>query len=106
MKQEQTKAECLAQCDFKEEIMANTFGQSKANQDSTWMNNKELNPQENSSVTNDSLEESDNPGDTTWRPTDDTLESPTDSEFDDAEAKKRDRNTDSETPGLNPSVGG
>lgn len=84
--------------------MANTFGQSKANEDSTWTNNKELNPQENSSVTNDSLEESDNQGDTTWRPTDSALESPTDSEFDDSEAKKRDRNINTESPGLSPDI--
>ncbi|HEY0771990.1 MAG TPA: hypothetical protein VGD31_16805 [Sphingobacteriaceae bacterium] len=85
--------------------MANTFGQSKANEDSTWMNNKELNPQENSSVTNDSIEESDNQGDTTWRPTDDKLESPTSSAFDDSEAKKRDRNIETDSPGINPGAG-
>ena len=85
--------------------MANTFGQSKANEDSTWMNNKELNPQENSSVTNDSLEESDTPGDATWRPTDESVESPTSSEFDDSEAKKRDQNIESESPGIDPSIG-
>ena len=33
--------------------MANTFGQSKANETSAWQNNKEMNPQENSSVTDD-----------------------------------------------------
>jgi hypothetical protein len=85
--------------------MANTIGQSKANEDNTWMNNKELNPQENSSVTNDSIEDSDNQGDSTWRPTDSALESPTDSEFDDSEAQKRDRNIESESPGINPGVG-
>ena len=84
--------------------MANTFGQSKANEDSTWGNNKELNPQENSSVTNDSIEDSDNPGDTTWRPTDSVLESPTSAEFDEAEAKKRDKNIHTESPGLNPDI--
>ena len=84
--------------------MANTFGQSKANEDSTWGNNKELNPQENSSVTNDSIEESDSQGDSTWRPTDSAVESPTNSEFDDSEAKKRDRNIESESPGLNPDI--
>jgi hypothetical protein len=84
--------------------MANTFGQSKANEDSTWMNNKEMNPQENSSVTNDSFEDSDNPGDSTWRPTDAGVESPTNSEFDDSEAKKRDKNIHTETPGLKPGI--
>jgi len=84
--------------------MANTFGQSKANETSAWQNNKELNPQENSAVTDDALEESDSQGDTTWRPTDSKLESPTDSEFDDSEARKRDRNIETETPGLNPGI--
>ena len=83
--------------------MANTFGQKKAD-DSAWKNNKEMNPQENSSVTNDSVEESDNQGDTTWRPSDSTLESPTNSEFDDAEAAKRNENIKSETPGLTPDI--
>lgn len=86
--------------------MANTFGQSKANEDNTWMNNKEMNPQENSSVTNDSFEESDNPGDRTWRPTDSPLESPTDSEFDDSEAKKREKNIETDSPGLKPDIAG
>jgi len=84
--------------------MANTFGQSKSSEDNTWMNNKELNPQENSSVTNDSVEDSDNQGDTSWRPTDSAPESPTNSEFDDSEAKKRDQNINSETPGLKPDI--
>ena len=80
----------------------NTFGQSKANEESAWQNNKEMNPQVNSSVTddendNDSTQES-------WRPTDDALESPTSDEFDNAEAAKRNENIKSETPGLHPDI--
>ena len=84
--------------------MANTFGQSKANEDNTWMNNKEMNPQENSSVTNEATLDSDGTSDSGWRPADDPLESPTSSEFDDSEAKKRDRNIESESPGLSPDI--
>ena len=84
--------------------MANTFGQSKANETSEWQNNKEMNPAENSSVTDDAVEDSDSQGDTSWRPTDSSLESPTNSEFDEAEAKKRDQNVKSETPGLHPDI--
>jgi hypothetical protein len=84
--------------------MGNTFGQSKAD-DSTWGNNKELNPQENSSVTNDATQDNDGMSDSAWRPTDSALESPTNSEFDNSEAKKRDQNIESESPGINPGVG-
>ena len=83
--------------------MANTFGQSKAD-DSSWGNNKEMNPQENSSVTNDATQDNDGMTDSAWRPTDSALESPTDSAFDDSEAKKRDQNIKSESPGLNPDI--
>jgi hypothetical protein len=84
--------------------MANTFGQSKANDTSAWQNNKEMNPQENSSVTDDVFDENDEPGEDSWRPTDAPVESPTDEAFDDAEAKKRNKNIHSETPGLNPDI--
>lgn len=82
--------------------MANNFGQSKANETSAWQNNKEMNPQVNSAVTDDAIEESDKQGDTTWRPTDEKVESPTNSEFDNAEAQKRNENIETETPGLKP----
>ncbi len=84
--------------------MTNTFGQSKANEDNTWKNNKEMNPPENSSVKNDCAEFKDKPEDQTWRPTDSPLESPTDSEFDDSEAKKREKNIETDSPGLNPDI--
>lgn len=84
--------------------MANTFGQSKANETSAWQNNKEMNPQENSSVTDDIVDENDQQGDTSWRPTDSAVESPTDEVFDDEEAKKRNKNIQSETPGLHPDI--
>lgn len=84
--------------------MANTFGQSKANETSAWQNNKELNPQVNSAVTDDAVEQNDSQGDTSWRPTDEQVESPTDSQFDDSEAQKRNENIKSETPGLTPDI--
>ena len=84
--------------------MANTFGNSKATETSAWQSNKELNIAENSSVTDDVFDEKDEHGDTTWRPTDSPLESPTDEEFDEAEAKKRNKNIESETPGLTPDI--
>lgn len=84
--------------------MANTFGQKTAD-DSAWKNNKEMNPQENSSVTNEATDDRDGMSGSNWRPTDEPLESPTSSEFDDSEAKKRDQNTDSESPGINPHAG-
>lgn len=84
--------------------MANTFGQSKANEESAWQNNKEMNPQVNSAVTDDAIDEHDEQGNETWRPTDDEVESPTDEEFDDAEAQKRDKNIHTETPGLKPDI--
>ena len=84
--------------------MANTFGQKSAD-DSAWKNNKELNPQENSSVTNEATDDRDGMYDSAWRPADEPLESPTSSEFDDSEAKKRDQNIESESPGINPSAG-
>lgn len=84
--------------------MANTFGQSKANDESAWQNNKELNPQVNSSVTDD--ENDSDKHENSWRPTDETLESPVSSEFDDAESAKRRENTKSETPGLHPDIAG
>ncbi|HEY8562964.1 MAG TPA: hypothetical protein VIL74_21475 [Pyrinomonadaceae bacterium] len=83
--------------------MANTFGQSKAD-DSAWKNNKEMNPQENSSVTNEATDDRDGMFDSAWRPADAPLESPTSSEFDDSEAKKRDQNIESDSP-TNPGVG-
>lgn len=82
--------------------MANTFGQSKANDESAWQSNKELNPQVNSSVTDDEKDENEQEG--TWRPTDSALESPTSEEFDNAEAAKRNENIETETPGLHPDI--
>ena len=82
--------------------MANTFGQTKANDESAWQNNKELNPQVNSSVTDDEND----PQENSWRPTDESLESPVSSEFDDAEAAKRNKNIESDTPGLHPDIAG
>jgi hypothetical protein len=84
--------------------MTNTFGQSKAGENEASAKNKDLNPPENSSVTGDSAEVGDKQGDTAWRPTDSAVESPTSSEFDDSEAKKRDHNIKSETPGLKPDI--
>jgi len=84
--------------------MANTFGQSKANEESAWQNNKELNPKVNSSVTDDALSDDEKQQEGSWRPTDSPVESPTDEEFDDAEAQKRSRNIKSETPGLHPDI--
>jgi hypothetical protein len=83
--------------------MANTFGQKKAD-DSAWKNNKEMNPQENSSVTNEATDDRDGMFDSAWRPADKPLESPTNSEFDDAEAAKRNENIESKTPGLSPDI--
>jgi hypothetical protein len=78
--------------------MANTFGQTKANETSEWQNNKEMNPAENSSVTDDVVSDSDQPGDTSWRPTDSPLESATSTEFD--EAEKKNKNIHSDSPGT------
>jgi len=83
--------------------MANTFGQSKANEESAWQSNKEMNPQVNSSVTDDQTDENDLQQDS-WRPTDDQVESPTSEEFDNSEAAKRNENIKSETPGLHPDI--
>jgi hypothetical protein len=84
--------------------MANTFGQSKADETSAWQNNKEMNPAENSSVTDDALEDSDNPGDTSWRPTDSPLESATDAEFDETEEKNRNKQVHTDSPGVTPDI--
>jgi len=84
--------------------MANTFGQSKADETSAWQNNKEMNPQVNSAVTDDAVEQSDSQGDTSWRPGDKTVESPTSSEFDNAEAQKRNENIKTDSPGLTPDI--
>lgn len=84
--------------------MANTFGQKTGADDSAWQNNKELNPQENSSVTNEATNDNDGMYDSAWRPGDDSLESPTSSEFDDSEAKKRNENIETDSPGLNPDI--
>ena len=83
--------------------MGNTFGQSKANEESAWQSNKEMNPQVNSSVTDDQTDENDLQQDS-WRPTDDQVESPTSEEFDNSEAAKRNENIKSETPGLHPDI--
>ena len=87
-------------------IMASTFGESKANETSAWQNNKEMNPAENSAVTDDIVDSNDSQGDDSWRPTDSEVESPTDSAFDDEESKKRDQNKNihSDTPGLDPDI--
>jgi len=84
--------------------MGNTFGQSKANETSAWQNNKEMNPQENSAVTDDIVDENDTQGEDSWRPTDSPVETATSEAFDDAEAKKRNKNIHSETPGLSPDI--
>ena len=84
--------------------MANTFGQSKANE-TAWQSNKEMNPAENSSVTDDAVEAGDLQGDTSWRTTDSVIESPTDSAFDDAESKKQNENIKTDSPGLTPQIG-
>ena len=48
--------------------MANTFGQSNANETGDWSNNKEMNPAANSSATENGLLESDNKGnEDAWR---------------------------------------
>ena len=83
--------------------MANTFGQSKANEESAWQSNKEMNPQVNSSVTDDQTDENDLQQDS-CRPTDEQVESPTSEEFDNSEAAKRNENIKSETPGLHPDI--
>jgi hypothetical protein len=83
--------------------MANTFGQSKANETTEWQNNKEMNPAENSSVTDDAMQDSDDPGDTSWRPTDSPLESVTDSEFDE-KAEDRNKEIHSDSPGIKPDI--
>ncbi|MBS1797638.1 MAG: hypothetical protein JSS81_27695 [Acidobacteria bacterium] len=57
--------------------MGTNFGESKANETPAWQNNRELNPQENSAVTDDAVEPEDKQGDTTWRPTDDKAETGT-----------------------------
>lgn len=80
------------------------FGQSKASETSAWQNNKEMNIAENSSVTDDVMDLDDKNGDTSWRPTDSPVESPTDKEFDEAESKHRNKNINSETPGLTPDI--
>jgi hypothetical protein len=92
--------------EFKEEFMANTFGQTKANEESAWQNNREMNPQVNSSVTDDEITDTEKHETETsaWRATDSPVESPTSSEFDDAEAAKRNENIKTETPGLHPDV--
>jgi hypothetical protein len=84
--------------------MANTFGQKTSADDSAWKNNKEINPQENSSVTNEATNDRDGMYDSAWRPADDPLESPTNSEFDDSEAQKRNENIETDSPGLSPDV--
>ena len=80
--------------------MANTFGQSKANETSEWQNNKEMNPAENSSVTDDAVQDSDLSGDTSWRPTDSPLESATNTEFDEKETKNPNKQIHSDSPGT------
>jgi hypothetical protein len=63
-----------------------------------------MNPKVKSSVTDDENDKSETEGDTTWRPTDSALESPTSSEFDDAEAQKRNENVKTDSPGLKPDI--
>jgi hypothetical protein len=57
-----------------------------------------MNRAKNSSVTDDVASDSDQPGDTSWRPTDSPLESATDAEFDEAENKNK--NIYSDSPGT------
>lgn len=84
--------------------MAGTFGHSKANETTAWQNNKEMNPAENSSVTDDAWQSSDEPGDTSWRPTDSATESPTDAEFDETEEKNRNKKIHTDSPGTTPDI--
>ena len=83
--------------------MASTFGKSKANEESAWQNNREMNPMVNSSVTDDEITDRERQ-DSAWRPTDDELESPTSDKFDNAEAAKRNENIETDSPGLHPDV--
>ncbi len=78
--------------------MTNTVGQSKANETSVSENDNEMNPAEKCSGA--VVEESNS----AWRPTDSPVKSTTDEAFDDEEAKKRNKNIHSETPGLHPDI--
>jgi hypothetical protein len=80
--------------------MANTFGQSKANETNAGQNNKELNGAENSPVTDEAVEDRDK----AWRPTDSPAESVTDSEFDEAEVKNRNKQIKTDSPGVTPDI--
>lgn len=84
--------------------MANTFGHSKANENTAWQNNKEMNAAENSSVTDDAWQDPDQPGETTWRPTDEPLERVTNEEFDEAEEKNRNKRIHTDSPGMTPDI--
>ncbi len=81
-----------------EKIMGNTVGQSKANKTSESENDNEKNPAGKCSGA--AVEE----GNSAWRPTDSPVEISTDEAFDDEEAKKRNKNIHSETPGLHPDI--
>lgn len=78
--------------------MTNTVGQSKADETSASEKDSEKNPAEKCS--GDVAEESNS----AWRPTDSPVESTTDEAFDDEEAKKRNKNIHSESPGLHPDI--
>lgn len=83
--------------------MANTTGQSKADDTSKWQNNKELNPEVNSSVTDDAInDEFDENKEQGWRPTDEPLESVTNSKIEDAKSQSPAEQSDSASPGFSP----
>ena len=78
--------------------MANTFGQSKANEASASENNKNINPADCGS------KDSDHSGEKSWRPTDAPLESATDAEFDETEEKTRQKQIHTDSPGVTPDI--
>lgn len=78
--------------------MANTFGQSKADETNESQNDKEMKPAEKCSGA--AVEDSNS----TWRPTDSPVETSTDEAFDDAEAQKRNENIKTDSPGLKPDI--
>ncbi len=78
--------------------MGNTFGRSKADETNESQNDNEMNPAKKCSGA--AVEE----GNSTWRPTDSPVETATDEAFDDAEAKKRNENIETDSPGLKPDI--
>ena len=78
--------------------MANTLGQSKANEASASENDSEMNPADCGS------KGSDHSGERSWRPTDAPLESPTDAEFDETEENTRQKQIHTDSPGVTPEI--